>query len=105
MRPRCRGTNPTSESMNGAKQYLLACMHNGRQERMQKDHTYTMTSAELKLLLLRLTFLNPGRPVVFEAGTTTLAALFVIQVSHNISFSAFFAAVDGKLTSLRVDTW
>jgi len=91
------------------RQYLLACTHNGSQEGMQKDHhvqhTYTMTSAELKLLLLRLTFLKPGRPVVFEAGTTTLAALFVIQVSHNTpwgSFSAFFAAI---LTSLRVDTW
>lgn len=70
-------------------------------------HTYTTTSAELKLLRRRLTFLSPGRPVSFEAGTTTVDALFAIHVSHSTpcgSLSTFFALVFGGIfTSLIVD--
>jgi len=84
--------------------------HDENQEKKQeKPRTYTMTSAELKLLRLRLTFLSPGWPVFFEAGTTTVDALFVIHVSHSTpcgSLSTFFAlAFDVMFTSLSVDAW
>src|SRR6266550_884103 len=71
--------------------------------------THTITSAALKLLLRRLTLLSPGRPVVFEAGSTTADALFVIHASDGITgdaFPAFFppVAVD-TLASLNDDAW
>lgn len=44
---------------------------------------HATTSAELKLLRLRLTLLNPGR-ADFVAGTTTADALFVIHASDAV---------------------
>ena len=41
---------------------------------------HAITSAELKLLRLRLTLLSPGRPDLV-AGTMTTDALFVIHAS------------------------
>jgi len=85
-------------------------MREGRKTRNKcgsQSTTHTITSAALKLLLRRLTLLSPGRPVVFEAGSTTADALFVIHASDGITgdpFPAFFppVAVD-TLASLNDD--
>jgi hypothetical protein len=45
---------------------------------MRGSPRQAITSAELKLLRLRRTFLNPGRP---DFGTTTAATLFATQAS------------------------
>ena len=63
--------------------------------RSGKSHCQATTSAELKLLRLRRTFLRPGRP---DFGTTTAATLFATQASG--------VAVAGRLrfaTSLNED--
>jgi len=46
---------------------------------MRRSHRQAITSAELKLLRLRRTFLSPGRP---DFGTTTAATLFATQASE-----------------------
>ena len=89
-------------------------MHGGQRQnrcgsKSTTRHTYTITSAALKLLLRRLILLRPGRPVVFEVGSTTTDALFVIHASDSIAgdpFPAFFPPVVGEiLTSLNDDVW
>lgn len=59
------------------------------------------TSAELKLLRLRLTLLSPGR-ADFVAGTTTAEAFVVIQASEAAPPRLRVAAL---ATSLSDDTW
>jgi len=49
-----------------------------RMQRNESEFCQAITSAELKLLRLRRTFLSPGRP---DFGTTTAATLFATQAS------------------------
>lgn len=75
----CTQIGKYSEAMLNNSWKKKQCKYLGYQcGEMRGSHCQAITSAELKLLRLRRTFLSPGRP---DFGTTTAATLLATQAS------------------------
>lgn len=78
-------------------------MKERRPEKAESGAIYAITSAELKLLRLRLTFLSPGRSDL-DPGLTTAAAFVFIHAS-DVGAVVPFLRVALVATSLSDDVW